>query len=277
MTHSFIHNVRLDKNFTITCNRTPEDPNLSWGAKGLLWYILSRPPGWKVQTWQLSNIFTGKKRGNGKPAINEFINELKDAGYLVYLKFQDEKGQWNHSYDAYPMPFKDYQKMFPEPVKPVVVKEKIPEPVKPDTVKPASVKQPLLIRKELSRNEIIRKKKNIAQSRDSRGHEQRPELFYCHDSCEFKEITKKDRDDWKIAYPEIDISREIIKAEQWLQSTPTRANKKLWRKFITGWFTRSNEKQENKKAYRSQTTQTTDRRTKNTDGTPVSSPVDGLF
>jgi hypothetical protein len=147
---TLIHNIRLDSNFTITSNKTPEVPGVSWGAKGLLWYILSRPPGWEIHTWQLAGIYSGEKRGNGKPAIGGFIKELIKAGFLIYKKYQKKNGQWDHKYDAYPVPFEEYQKMFPEVVKPALVK--------PALVEPASVKQPLLVSKELPSTELTRNK-----------------------------------------------------------------------------------------------------------------------
>ena len=138
-----IHNIRLDKDFTVTYNKTPEIPGVSWGAKGLLWYILSRSEGWEIHVWQLAKIYTGDKRGNGKPAVSGFITELKEAGYLLYTKYQKENGQWEHRYDAYPLPVREYQEMFPQHVKPALVK--------PALVEPALVKRPLLPSTELPR------------------------------------------------------------------------------------------------------------------------------
>lgn len=94
--------------------------------------------------------------------------------------------------------------------------------------------------------------KDIAQSRAKPGHEPHTDLFFCTDSNSFQKISQKDKDSWSEAYPEINVSSEISKAVQWLLANPSKAKKKLWRKFLVGWFTRANEKAENKKAYRSQ-------------------------
>ncbi len=108
--------------------------------------------------------------------------------------------------------------------------------------------------------------------------EQRPAFSFSLSSKKFEHITDSDMTAWKIAYPDIAIPREIIKAEQWLLANPTKARKKNWRKFLVGWLTRASDKSENRKAYRSQIGEyKIDRRTKNVDGTPVDSPVDGLF
>lgn len=58
----------------------------------------------------------------------------------------------------------------------------------------------------------------------------------------FTGITEEDRDEWKKAYPACDINSELAKANQWLISNPAKARKKLWRRFITGWLSRSQER-----------------------------------
>lgn len=103
-------------------------------------------------------------------------------------------------------------------------------------------------------------------------------LSFDFESWEFVGITDKDITDWKAMYPHIDIQVEKIKAVQWLKNNPTKNSKKLWRKFLTGWFGRTNESIENKKAYRSAAGGASqDRRTKDISGNPVDSPHTGRF
>ncbi len=58
----------------------------------------------------------------------------------------------------------------------------------------------------------------------------------------FTGITELDRKDWKTAYPACDIDAQLARANQWLIANPTKAHKKRWRRFITGWLSRSQEK-----------------------------------
>jgi len=58
----------------------------------------------------------------------------------------------------------------------------------------------------------------------------------------FKGITSKDYDAWELAYPATIIDQELEKANQWLLGNPAKAKKKQWRKFITGWLARSQER-----------------------------------
>ena len=55
-------------------------------------------------------------------------------------------------------------------------------------------------------------------------------------------IKGSDYEKWQDAYPAVNLDAELIKMDQWLQSNPTKAKKKQWRKFVTGWFNRAQEK-----------------------------------
>jgi len=103
-------------------------------------------------------------------------------------------------------------------------------------------------------------------------------LTFNFEKWEFEGISEKDIADWKLMYPHIDIQVETLKASQWLKNNPSKSNKKQWRKYLTGWYGRSNDSIENKKAYRSASTSgQQDRRTKNKDGTPIQSRAEDLF
>lgn len=51
-------------------------------------------------------------------------------------------------------------------------------------------------------------------------------------------ITADDRKAWATAYPATDITREMARAQEWLKANPSRAHRKSWRRFLTGWFGR---------------------------------------
>jgi len=58
----------------------------------------------------------------------------------------------------------------------------------------------------------------------------------------FVGITAPDRASWEKAYPACNIDRQLAAADQWLRANPTKAVKTLWRKFVTGWFARAQER-----------------------------------
>ena len=103
-------------------------------------------------------------------------------------------------------------------------------------------------------------------------------LIFNFDKWEFEGISEKDLADWKLMYPHIDLQVETLKAAQWLKNNPSKSKKKHWRKYLTGWFGRSNDSIENKKAYRSAAGGAgQDKRTKDINGNPVESPHTGRF
>lgn len=61
----------------VTIDRRPlENPNLSWRAKGLLTYLLSRPSDWTVQMTHLESMST-----DGKTGLRSIMHELRRAGH----------------------------------------------------------------------------------------------------------------------------------------------------------------------------------------------------
>jgi hypothetical protein len=103
-------------------------------------------------------------------------------------------------------------------------------------------------------------------------------LSFDFEKWEFQGMTEKELANWKIMYPHIDVKIEILKAAQWVKSNPSKSNKKHWRKFLTGWLQRGNDRAENQKAYKtSGGYQGPDRRTKDIEGNPVENQYKGKF
>ena len=51
-------------------------------------------------------------------------------------------------------------------------------------------------------------------------------------------ITADDREAWSTAYPACDIDRQLAAMQEWLRSNPEKARKSRWRRFITNWLQR---------------------------------------
>jgi len=65
----------------------------------------------------------------------------------------------------------------------------------------------------------------------------------CWDSSEgWQGITDGDREAWRTAYPACDIAQELARADQWLRGNPTKAKRKAWRRFVTGWLSRTQDR-----------------------------------
>ena len=88
---------RKKNGFTQISNSLLEDTRLSWRAKGLLCYMLSRPDNWKINKTDLY------KRGTeGRDAMTNALKELKQLGYLHVYPNKNAQGQvegWVWEYD----------------------------------------------------------------------------------------------------------------------------------------------------------------------------------
>ena len=51
-------------------------------------------------------------------------------------------------------------------------------------------------------------------------------------------IQPADRDAWSKAYPATSVDVELARADQWLRANPEKAHRSKWRRFITGWLSR---------------------------------------
>ena len=78
--------------FSIVDNKVIEDERLSFKARGLLIYMLSKPDDWKFYTEELA------KRSNkdGISAIKTALNEIEDAGYLTRKQGHKKNGQFTN-------------------------------------------------------------------------------------------------------------------------------------------------------------------------------------
>jgi hypothetical protein len=54
----------------------------------------------------------------------------------------------------------------------------------------------------------------------------------------WQNISADDIKQWDAAYPNANVTQQIEAMNQWLISNPSKAKKKLWRKFVTNWLAR---------------------------------------
>lgn len=116
---------RLTRNFTTIPNEILCNPNMSWKAKSILCYLLSRPPEWIVHLSHLKTIST-----DGYDSTVSGINELLDNKYLWRRPRGGENpGGWEYLVFQEPQlqdPFRDGEiptREIPESEKPAASKE----------------------------------------------------------------------------------------------------------------------------------------------------------
>ena len=83
--------IRVEKNgdYTILANAPLNDERLSWEARGLLAYLLSKPNNWKVNSRALVS-----KAPAGRAKVQRILRELEEHGYLERRKVRGERGRF---------------------------------------------------------------------------------------------------------------------------------------------------------------------------------------
>jgi len=88
-----VFRVSKDNNYSVISNYYLRNKNLSLEAIGLLTIVLSLPNNFKFSIENLVKMTKENYR-----TIKLLIRELKDNGYLVISKKQDDKGQYYYEY-----------------------------------------------------------------------------------------------------------------------------------------------------------------------------------
>ena len=99
MEEKYIFRTKVEKEFTIIRNALLSDERLSWAARGLLAYLLS-----KSDTWIVRNSDLIKMSPAGDYKVRQILQELEQAGYIRREKFRDKKGLWACNTYVYDVP-----------------------------------------------------------------------------------------------------------------------------------------------------------------------------
>jgi hypothetical protein len=84
-----IERIPKERNFTVLDNHLLTEKQLSWEARGLLCYLLSKPDDWQVRLYDLV------RRGPaGEHKIRRILRELEDAGHLRRRRFRRSDGRF---------------------------------------------------------------------------------------------------------------------------------------------------------------------------------------
>lgn len=123
---SGVFRVNKSKDFSSIKNEPLRDARLSFGARGILAYLLTKPDDWQVRSCDLV-----AQSPHGKDAILSMLKELEDCGYLKRERVRDETGRYQWQTEVFETP----QAVAPKEDSP---KRDFPAQVKPDREKPAT-------------------------------------------------------------------------------------------------------------------------------------------
>ncbi len=144
--------VKHDKSnpYVVLNKKTLEHSKISWAAKGLWAYLLSRPDDWQVSVAHLSTIFNGY--GGGRDAIQGLLKELIEHKYAKFIEIR-EKGKFiSCDYEVYETPD--------------LFKETLPQPDVPLTDQPEPTCPPLISIDSLPCNESKKEKDSSSSFSD---------------------------------------------------------------------------------------------------------------
>lgn len=92
-----------DNPYFVASRASAQDEQLTYEARGLLFYLLSKPDDWVIRIDDL------RRAGCGRDKVYRIIDELVKAGYMTpRSKRQDDKGRWIWT------PHKLYERPYPE-------------------------------------------------------------------------------------------------------------------------------------------------------------------
>ena len=94
-----VRGKRPESNFTVVSNDIAQNHRLSYRARGVLVYILSRPDDWRTSADRLA-----KEGVEGRDAIRTALDELVLAGYACRVREQDDKGRWSTALMVFDFP-----------------------------------------------------------------------------------------------------------------------------------------------------------------------------
>ena len=122
----------------VMLNKKPlDDVRLSWKAKGIWAYLLSKPDNWTVRPKDIEN-----RSKDGREAVASALNELEQFGYVVRTEVRDKGKFMGFEYTIFEEPQEEKP---PKPkrkrkVEPQTENPSTAENIKPQTGKPLTVK-----------------------------------------------------------------------------------------------------------------------------------------
>lgn len=94
-----LRRIEKPRGWTSIPNAALEDARLSWRARGILAYLLSRPADWSTDSERLAAIAK-----EGREAVRTALRELEANRYLFRVKAQGAGGKWTTEYVVYDTP-----------------------------------------------------------------------------------------------------------------------------------------------------------------------------
>jgi hypothetical protein len=94
-------NIRTphEREFSAISNLLLQDRKLSFGARGMMAYLLSKPNDWEARPIDIE-----REGGIGREARRKLMREAEEEGYLTFHTQRNKRGQIESWYDAHERP-----------------------------------------------------------------------------------------------------------------------------------------------------------------------------
>lgn len=79
--------------YTVIANETVGDQRLTWAARGLLLYLLSKPDHWRVSVAHLQLETQQSRAPSGRDAVYALLTELEQRGYITRQQARADGGR----------------------------------------------------------------------------------------------------------------------------------------------------------------------------------------
>lgn len=226
---------RKESHYVSIRNETLEDYRLSWAARGMLAYLLTKPPHWEVRVKQLQ-----REGPTGRDGVYAILRELENAGYIEREEIRDSGKIKGIAYVVKETPSVD---------SPCTEKPYTAEPCtdQPYTANPYPSKDSGVVStegsKKLSRATpgytvapTVRLDSAQAAPWDIDSRE--PVLAYIPlKGGEEWPVTKSVVDEYREAFPELPVARTLLAIAQWNRDNPARRKTKRGIKaHVTRWM-----------------------------------------
>ena len=84
-----VFRIKKESSFVTVDKKLINDKKLSWKAKGLLVYLLSKPDGWVLFIADVVN-----HSSNGRDSVYSGLKELEKVGYIKRILEKSENGKF---------------------------------------------------------------------------------------------------------------------------------------------------------------------------------------
>ena len=95
--------VKKETSYVVIDKAFLNDKRLSWKAKGILSFMLSKPDDWTFYQQELM-----KHSPDGKTAFNGGFKELRDCGYVEKVRKRLDNGQFEYETIVHERPYTDF-------------------------------------------------------------------------------------------------------------------------------------------------------------------------